>query len=78
VDGQGRPFVHDPVELTFSPVEVRTLGEGGDPLVVMVTFPQRRASNTGVISVCRQQVALGRAHAHQTVTVHVAEALHRT
>ena len=35
---------------------------------------QRRASNTGVITVCKQQVALGRAHAHQTVTVHVAEA----
>lgn len=34
---------------------------------------QRRASNTGVISVCKQQVALGRAHAHHTVTVHVAD-----
>ena len=34
---------------------------------------QRRASNTGVITVCKQRVALGRAHAHQTVTVHVAE-----
>ncbi|ADU46597.1 IS481 family transposase [Intrasporangium calvum] len=34
---------------------------------------QRRASNTGVITVCKQQVALGRAHAHHTVTVHVAE-----
>lgn len=35
---------------------------------------QRRASNTGVIMVAGQKVALGRAHAHQTVTVHVADA----
>jgi len=34
---------------------------------------ERRASNTGVITVCKQQVALGRVHAHETVTVHVAE-----
>ena len=34
---------------------------------------QRRASNTGVIMVAGQKVALGRIHAHTTVTVHVAE-----
>jgi transposase InsO family protein len=34
---------------------------------------QRRVSATGVICVCRQQVALGRIHARRTVTVHVSE-----
>jgi transposase InsO family protein len=34
---------------------------------------QRRASNTGVVVVCGQKVALGRAHQHQTVKIHVAE-----
>jgi transposase InsO family protein len=34
---------------------------------------QRRASNTGVIMVVGQKVALGRIHAGQIVTVHVAE-----
>jgi transposase InsO family protein len=34
---------------------------------------QRRASNTGVIMVASQKVALGRVHAHTVVTVHVAE-----
>jgi transposase InsO family protein len=34
---------------------------------------QRRASNTGVIMVVGQKVALGRIHAHTTVTVYVAE-----
>jgi len=34
---------------------------------------QRRASNTGVIMVAGQKVALGRVHRHQTVTVLVAE-----
>jgi transposase InsO family protein len=33
---------------------------------------QRRASNTGVIMVAGQKVALGRIHARQVVTVHVA------
>ena len=33
---------------------------------------QRRASNTGVIMVAGQKVALGRIHAGQVVTVHVA------
>jgi hypothetical protein len=34
---------------------------------------QRRASNTGVIMVAGQKIALGRIHAGQTVTVHIAE-----
>jgi quercetin dioxygenase-like cupin family protein len=34
---------------------------------------QRRASNTGVITVCGQKVALGRVHRHQTLTIYVAE-----
>ena len=34
---------------------------------------QRRASNTGVIMVAGQKVALGRVHAHTIVTVYVAE-----
>lgn len=34
---------------------------------------RRRASNTGVIMVVGQKVALGRIHKHQTVTVLVSE-----
>lgn len=34
---------------------------------------QRRASNTGVIMVAGQKIALGRAHAHREVTVYVAD-----
>ena len=34
---------------------------------------QRRASNTGVIMVCGQKVALGRSHQHHTVTVHISD-----
>lgn len=34
---------------------------------------QRRASNTGVIMVAGQKIALGRTHARQTVTAHVAD-----
>jgi transposase InsO family protein len=34
---------------------------------------QRRASNTGVITVCLQKIALGRIYRHQTLTVHVSE-----
>ena len=34
---------------------------------------QRRASNTGVIMLCGQKVALGRIYRHQTLTVHVSE-----
>ena len=38
----------------------------------MVTV-QRRASNTGIVMVCGQKVALGRAHKYDTVTIHVAD-----
>jgi hypothetical protein len=34
---------------------------------------QRRASNTGIIMVAGQKVALGRIHQHHTVTVLVSE-----
>jgi hypothetical protein len=34
---------------------------------------QRRVSATGVITVCRQKIALGRVHAGRTVHVHVSE-----
>jgi hypothetical protein len=34
---------------------------------------QRRASNTGIVMVCGQKVALGRAHKHRTVTIAVSE-----
>jgi hypothetical protein len=39
-----------------------------EPVIV-----QRRASNSGVIMVVGQKIALGRIHARRTVTVHVAE-----
>lgn len=51
---------------------VRPAGPPLRPPIEPITV-QRRASNTGVIMVAGQKVALGRAHAHQTVTVHVAE-----
>ncbi|BCJ29585.1 IS481 family transposase [Actinocatenispora sera] len=34
---------------------------------------QRRASNTGVVMVCGQKIALGRAHRHQTLTIAVSD-----
>ena len=34
---------------------------------------QRRASNTGVIMVAGQKIALGREHKHRTLAVHVSE-----
>jgi transposase InsO family protein len=34
---------------------------------------QRRASNTGVVMVCGQKIALGRVHKHRTVTIHVSD-----
>ena len=34
---------------------------------------QRRASNTGIIMIAGQKIALGRIHAGRVVTVHVAE-----
>ena len=34
---------------------------------------QRRVSATGVITVCRQRISLGRVHAGRTIRVHVSE-----
>jgi hypothetical protein len=51
---------------------VRPAGPPPRPSVEPVTV-QRRASNSGVIMVAGQKLALGRAHAHTVVTVHVAE-----
>ena len=50
----------------------RPAGPPPRPSVEPVTA-QRRASNTGVITVAGQKLALGRTHAHTVVTVHVAE-----
>ncbi len=52
---------------------VRPAGPPPRPSVEPVRV-QRRASNTGVVMVCGQKVALGRAHQHQTVTIAVSEA----
>jgi hypothetical protein len=51
---------------------VRPVGPPPRPSVEPITV-QRGASNTGVITVCSQRVALGRVHRHQTVTIHVSE-----
>jgi hypothetical protein len=48
----------------------RRRGPRSEPVTV-----QRRGSSTGVVVVCRQKVALGRAHRHQTVTIHVAKTI---
>ncbi len=61
-----------PAEKLRSLRGVRPAGPPLRPSSEPVTV-QRRASNTGVIMVCEQKVALGRAHTRQTVTVHVAE-----
>ena len=50
----------------------RAAGPPPRPATEPVTV-QRRASATGVILVARQKIALGRAQAGRTVTVHVAE-----
>ena len=50
----------------------RPAGPPPRPTTEPVTV-QRTVSATGVITVCRQHVALGRVHAGQTVTVHVSE-----
>jgi transposase InsO family protein len=50
----------------------RPAGSPPRPSVEPVTA-QRRASNSGVIMVAGQKLALGRHHAHTVVTVHVAE-----
>ena len=62
----------------LTPAEVRGLGgvRLAGPPPRPSTEPirvQRRASNTGVIMVAGQKVALGRVHRHQTVTVLVSE-----
>jgi hypothetical protein len=49
-----------------------TAGPPPPPTTAPVTA-QRRASSTGVIVVCGQRVALGRTHAHRTLTIHVSE-----
>src|SRR5215211_9204749 len=50
----------------------RPAGPPPRPTTEPVTV-QRRVSATGVITVCRQPVALGRVHAGRTVRVHVSE-----
>ena len=49
----------------------RPAGPPPRPSAERVTV-QRIASNTGIIMVVGQKIALGRIHARQTVTVHVA------
>jgi hypothetical protein len=51
---------------------VRPAGPPPRPSAEPVTV-QRRASNTGIVMVCGQKVALGRAHKYDTVTIHVAD-----
>jgi hypothetical protein len=51
---------------------VRPVGPPPRPSVEPIRV-QRRASNTGVITVCMQKVALGRVHRHQTLTIHLSE-----
>lgn len=53
---------------------VRPVGPPPRPSVEPIRV-QRRASNTGVVTVCGQKVALGRVHRHQTLTIHVAETI---
>jgi hypothetical protein len=55
------------------PRGVRPAGPAPRPSVEPVRV-QRRASNTGVVMVCGQKVAVGRAHQHQTITIAVSEA----
>ena len=50
----------------------RPAGAPPRPTVEPVTV-QRRASNSGVVMIVGQKLALGRAHAHTVVTAHVAE-----
>ena len=51
----------------------RPAGSPPRPSTEPVTV-QRRASNTAVIMVAGQKVAIGRRYSHQTVTMHVSEA----
>jgi hypothetical protein len=50
----------------------RPAGPPPRPSVAPITV-QRRASNSGIITVVGQKLALGRAHTHTELTVHVAE-----
>jgi hypothetical protein len=50
----------------------RPVGSVPRPSTEPITV-QRRASNTGVIMVAGQKIALGREHKHRTLTVHVSE-----
>jgi transposase InsO family protein len=52
----------------------RPVGPVPRPSTEPVTV-QRRASTTGVIMVAGQNIAIGRQHQHQTVTVHVADTI---
>ena len=62
----------------LSPAEIgklraaRPAGPAPQPPTAPVRV-QRRASNTGIVMVVGQKVALGRAHKHQTVTIDVTE-----
>jgi transposase InsO family protein len=49
----------------------RPAGPPPQPPTAPVTA-QRVASNTGIIMICGQKIALGRIHAHRIVTVHVS------
>jgi transposase InsO family protein len=51
---------------------VRPAGPPPRPSVEPITV-QRRASDTGIVMICGQKVALGRVHRWQTVTIHVAD-----
>jgi transposase InsO family protein len=63
------PFTSDQVRRLRG---ARPAGPPPVPSTAPVTV-QRRASNTGVIMICGQKIALGRLHAHQTVTIHVTD-----
>jgi hypothetical protein len=76
-DPQTRELLRtQPSPLTFEQARrlrgARPAGPPPRPSAEPVTV-QRRASNSGVIMVVGQKIALGRIHARRTVTVHVAE-----
>nr|WP_210414789.1 IS481 family transposase [Microlunatus elymi] len=66
-----RPNPLEPGE-AFDLRHARPVGPVPRPSTEPITV-QRRASNTGVVTVAGQHVALGREHQHRTVTVHVSE-----
>jgi transposase InsO family protein len=63
------PFTTDQVRRMRG---IRPAGPPPAPSTAPITV-QRRASNSGVIMICGQKIALGRLHAGQTVTVHVTD-----